>query len=57
MDKLTPSFGIVQQFLGKDLDRDRSIQVRVCRAVHDTHAAFADFGHNLVVAQCLANHR
>ena len=40
--------GVVREGLGQNLDRDLTIQLRVARAVHLAHAAFADAGDNFV---------
>lgn len=51
-----PSTGVVDQVLGKDLERHLPSQVQVPGAVDDAHAAPADFVEDFVVAERPANH-
>ena len=46
--------GIVRERVGQDLDRDIAIELRVARAIHLAHAAFADRGGDLVGAEARA---
>ena len=42
------AFGVLGEGLGQDLDRDLALQLRVGRAVDDTHPALAERGGDLV---------
>ena len=52
--RLRSSFG--DGFSRQQLDRHRTIEMRVDGAVHHSHAALADLGVNPVVMESLADH-
>ena len=49
--------GIVRERVRQDLDRDVAIQLRVARAIHLAHAAFADLRGDFVDAEARAGGR
>ena len=46
--------GVVCEGIGQDLDRDVSVQLRIARAIHLAHPAFADLGGHFVRAESSA---
>ena len=44
-----PAFGVVDEIVGQDLERDLAIEAQVHRAVDHAHAAAADLVEDLVV--------
>ena len=42
---------IVREHVGQDLDRDVAVQLRIARAIHLAHSAFAQLGDDLVRAE------
>ena len=48
------AFRIGGERIGKDLDRDVTIQLRIARAIHLPHSAYADLGRDFVRAEACA---